>query len=102
MPSEPAQWIYILRQLSTINKDGSNDDDGGGNSSGVLRTSRMKAHSSSHSTDTVGNSHRGNTHSYNPDSQTQFRPKPARQSAVREQKPIQLPRMQLRELFSNS
>ena len=84
-----------LRHLST---DSSNDDGGGGNS-GARRTN-SKAHNS-HSTDTVGNSHRGNTHN-NPDSQPQFRPKPERQNAARERKPIHLSPMQLREAFSYS
>ena len=82
-----------LRHLST---DSSNDDGGGGNS-GARRTN-SKA-DNSHSTDTVGNSYRGNTHN-NPDSQPQFRPKPERQNAARERKPIHLPPMQLKEAFS--
>jgi hypothetical protein len=56
----------------------------------------------------VGNNHRGNTHS-TPDSrnslpgiQTQFRPKPERQNAAPERKPIHLPPMLLREPFSSS
>ena len=95
----------MLRQLIT-DDDGSNDDGGGGNSD-ARRTNNMKAHSSSHSTDTVGNSgtgsiHMGNIHSSLPDLRTQFRPKRQRQNAVRERKPVPPPLMQLREVFSNS
>jgi hypothetical protein len=73
-----------LRHLST---DSSNDDGGGGNS-GARRTNSK-----------AGNSHRGSTHN-SPDSQPQLRPKPERQNAAREQKPIHLPPVQLREVFS--
>ena len=52
--------FHILRQLNT--HIGSNDDHSGGNNS--------DARCSSHSTDTVGNSHRDDTHN-NPDSQPQ-------------------------------
>jgi hypothetical protein len=86
----------FLRQLST-NKDGSNDDGGGGNS-GARCTSSMKAQNSSHSTDMVGSIHTDNSRIRNPDSQ--FRPKSERQNAARERKPIHLPPMQLREAFS--
>src|SRR5438132_10328687 len=80
--------FHILRQLNT--HIGSNDDDGGGNNS--------DARCSSHSTDTVGNSHRGNTR--NNRDQPQFQPTPERQNAAPERKPIHLPPMQLREAFS--
>jgi hypothetical protein len=97
---------FILRQLNT---DGSNDDGGGGgNSSDDRRTNRTMAHHSSHSTDTVGNNHRGKTHSSRdsrnslPGIQPQFRPKPERQNAAPERKPIHLPPMLLREPFSSS
>ena len=95
----------MLRQLIT-DDDGSNDG-GGGHNSDARRTNNMKAHSSSHSTDTVGNSgtgsiHMGNIHNNLPDLRTQFRPKRQRQNAVRERKPSPLPPMQLREVFSNS
>jgi len=100
--SKPAQGIYILHQLNT---HGSNDDGGsGGNSSDARCANRTMAHNRSHSTDTVGNNHRGNTHS-NLDSrslQTQFRSKPERQNAAPERKPIHLPPILLRELFSRS
>ncbi len=94
----------MLRHL--ITGDGSNDDGGGGNSD-ARRTNSMKAHSSSHSTDTVGNSgtgsiHMGNIHNSLPDLRTQFRPKHQRQNAVRERKPVPPPPMQLREVFSSS
>ena len=92
LPSQPS-GLYVLRQLST----NSGNDDGGGGNSGARRTN-SKA-DNSHSTDTAGNSHRGSTHN-NPDSQPQLRPKPERQNAAREQKPIRLPPMQLREVFS--
>src|SRR6266496_1001479 len=84
----------MLRHL--ITGDGSNDDGGGGNSD-ARRTNSMKAHSSSHSTDTVGN-----IHNSLPDLRTQFRPKRQRQNAVRERKPVPLPPMQSREVFSSS
>ena len=95
----------MLRQLIT-DDDGSNDDGGGGNND-PRRTCSMKAHSSSHSTDTVGNSgtgniRMGNIHNNLPDLRTQFRPKRQRQNAARERKPVPLPPMQLREVFSNS
>jgi hypothetical protein len=95
----------MLRQLIT-DDDGSNDDGGGGNSD-ARRTNNMKAHNSSHSRDTVGNSgkgsiHMGNIHNSLPDLRTQFLPKYQRQNAVRERKPVPLPPMQLREVFSNS
>ncbi len=95
----------MLRQLIT-DDDGSNDG-GGGHNSDARRTNNMKAHSSSHSTDTVGNSgtgsiHMGNIHNSLPDLRIQFRPKRQRQNAVRERKPSPLPPMQLREVFSNS
>jgi len=95
----------MLRQLIT-DDDGSNDDGGGGNND-PRRTCSMKAHSSSHSTDTVGNSgtgniRMGNIHNNLPDLRTQFRPKRQRQNAVRERKPVPLPPMQLREVFSSS
>src|SRR4029077_15635488 len=89
--------FHILRQLNT--HIGSNDDGGGGNS-GARCTSSMMAQNSSHSTDTVGNSHRGNTR--NNRDQPQFRPKSERQNAARKRKPIHLPPMQLREVFSYS
>ena len=93
----------MLRQLIT-DDDGNNDDGGGGNI-GARRTN-SKA-DSSRSTDTVGNSgtgsiHMGNTHNSLPDLRTQFRPKRQRQNAVRERKPVPLPPMQLREVFSSS
>jgi hypothetical protein len=95
----------MLRQLIT---DDDGNDDGGGRNSDARRTNRMKAHSS-HSTDTVGNSgtgsiDTGNIHIRNslPDLRTQFRPKRQRQNAARERKPVPLPPMQLREVFSNS
>jgi hypothetical protein len=92
----------MLRQLIT-DDDGSNDDGGGGNSDS-RRTNSMKAHSSSHSTDTVGNSRTGSIHIHNslPDLRTLFRTKRQRQNAVRERKPVPLPPVQLREVFSNS
>ncbi|HEU5247757.1 MAG TPA: hypothetical protein VFU09_11760, partial [Candidatus Udaeobacter sp.] len=92
-PESRPSRLSRLRHLST---DSSNDDGGGGNS-GARRTN-SKA-DNSHSTDTVGNSYRGNTHN-NPDSQPQFRPKPERQNAALERKPIHLPPMQLKEVFS--
>jgi len=94
---------FILRHVNT---DSSNDG-GGGGSTDARRTNRTMAHYSSH-TDTVGNNHMGNTHS-SPDSrnslpgiQPQFRPKPERQNAAPERKPIHLPPMLLREPFSSS
>jgi len=96
----------MLRQLIT---DDDGNDDGGGRNSDARRTNNMKAHSSSHSTDTVGNSgtgsiHMGNIHIHNslPDLRTLFRTKRQRQNAVRERKPVPLPPVQLREVFSNS
>jgi hypothetical protein len=91
----------MLRQLIT---DDDGNDDGGGRNSDARRTNNMKAHSSSHSTDTVGNSGTGNIHIHNslPDLRTQFRPKRQRQNAVRERKPVPLPPTQLREVFSSS
>ena len=89
----------MLRHL--ITGDGSNDDGGGGNSD-ARRTNNMKAHSSSRSTDTVGNSGTGNIHNSLPDLRTQFQPKHQRQNAVRERKPVPPPPMQLREVFSSS
>src|SRR5215470_5664986 len=59
----------------------------------------MKAHNSSHSTDTVGNSHRGNIHN---SLQPQFQPIPERQNLAPKQKPIRLPPMQLRQPFCSS
>src|SRR6266478_2967960 len=94
--SKPAQWTYILRQLSTD----SNNDDGGGGNSGVRSTNSMMAQNSSHSTDMVGSIHTDNSRIRNPDSE--FRPTPERQNAAPEQKPIHLPPMQLREAFSYS
>src|SRR5204863_8071561 len=100
---EPARWIFwILRQLST---DGSNDDGGGGNID-ARRTNRMTTQNS-RSTDTVGSrshnkahsSHTDNTHNSS-EIRPQFRPTRQRQNAVRERKPVPLPPMQLREVFS--
>ena len=98
----------LLRQLST--DAGSNDDDGGGNKLDARRTSRMKAPHSSHSTDTVDNTHTDNSHIRSrgshsrtqPGTQIRFRPTRQRQNAVRERKPIPLPPIQLREVFSSS
>jgi hypothetical protein len=98
----------MLRQLITDDDDDGNDDGGGGNSDS-RRTNNMKAHNSGHSRDTVGNSgkgsiriHMGNIHNSLPDLRTQFLPKYQRQNAVLERKPVPLPPMQLREVFSNS
>ncbi len=95
LPSQ-LSGLYILRQLSTD----SNDDDGGGGNSGVRWTNSTMAQNSSHSTDMVGSIHTDNSRIRNPDSQ--FRPKSERQNAARERKPIHLPPMQLREVFSYS
>jgi hypothetical protein len=105
---EPARWIFsILRPLST--DDGTDGDDGDGSNIDARRTSRTKARNSSHSTDTVGNSIHstdmagssctGNTRS-SPEIRFLFRPKRQRQNAAREPKPIPLPPMQLRAVFS--
>ena len=95
--------FWILRQLST----GGTDDDGGGGNIDARRTNRMTTQNSSRSTDTVGSrnhnkahsSHTDNTHN-SPEIRPQFRPKRQRQNAVRERKPVPLPPMQLREVFS--
>ena len=86
---------FILRHVNT---DSSNDG-GGGGSTDARHTNSMKAYNS---TDMAGNNHRDSTHIHNPDSQTQFRPKPEHQNAAREQKRIPRPPMQLREVFSSS
>jgi hypothetical protein len=95
LPSQP-NGLYVLRQLST----NSGNDDGGGGNSGARCTSNMMAQNSSHSTDMVGSIHTDNSRIRNPDSQ--FRPKSERQNVAPEQKPIHLPPMQLREVFSYS
>jgi hypothetical protein len=65
----------------------------------------MKA-DNSHSTDTAGNSHMGNTRHNNRDThnsreiRTLFRPKRQRQNAARERKPVPRLPIQLREAFS--
>ena len=94
----------MLRQ--PITDDDGGDDDGGGDNSDARRTNRMRGHNRSHSTDTVGNSgtgsiHMGNIHN-SLEIRSLFRPKRQRQNAVRERKPVPLPSMQLREVFSNS
>jgi hypothetical protein len=109
--SEPAQRIYILRELSTEN--GSNDDGGGGKPD----ARSTSAPCNSHSSDMIGSIHMDNTrirnpdnrnnHIGNPDSQIrfqfpQFQLKFERRNAARERKPIHLPSMQLREAFSYS
>jgi hypothetical protein len=64
----------------------------------------MKAHYSTHSTDTAGNngtagnSHMGNIH--NTLVRSLFRPKRQRQNAARERKPVPLPPIRLREVSS--
>ena len=58
------------------------------------------AQNSSHSRDMVGSTHTDNIRIRNPDSQ--FRLKFERRNAARERKPIHLPPMQLREVFSYS
>jgi hypothetical protein len=99
LPSQLSGFSDFTSAFST--GDGSNGDDGGG-STDVRRTSSTTARNTSRSTDTVGNSHRGNTHN-SPDSlQPQFRPKPERQNLAPKQKPIPLLPLQLREPFSNS
>jgi hypothetical protein len=93
--------FLILCQL--ITDDSIDGDDGGGNNSGARRTNRMKAHNSSHSTDTAGNTgnniQKDNTRS-SPEIRTLFRPKRQRQNAARERKSVPPPPMQLREVFS--
>ena len=74
----------LLRQLSSTD-GGSNGDDGGGSRLDARRTSRMKAPHSSHSTDTVDNTHTDNSHIRSPGSHshtqsgTQIRFRPTRQ-----------------------
>jgi len=86
----------FLRQLST---DSSNDDGGGGKPDGRC-TSSTRGPCNSHSADMFGSIHMDNIRIRNPDSQ--FRPKSERQNAARGRKPIHLPPMQLREVFSYS
>ena len=110
LPSQPSGFC-ILRQLSTEN--GSNDDGGGGKPDARSTSGPCN----SHSPDMIGSIHMDNTrirnpdsrnsHIGNPDSQIQFQPpqfrlKLERQNAARERKPIHLPPMQLREVFSCS
>jgi len=94
----------MLRQLIT-DDDGSNDG-GGGHNSDARRTNNMKAHSSSHSTDTVGNSGTGSIHMGNIHNSREirplFRPRRQRQNAARERKPVPLPPIRLREVSSSS
>jgi hypothetical protein len=84
--------------------DGGNDD-GGGSSIDARRTHRAKAHNSSHSTDTVGNSNTGmdnSTQGNTPEIQTLFQPRRQRLNAVPERKPIPLLPIRLGEVVSSS
>ena len=97
--------FYSLFHLSI---GGNNGDDGGGNIDG-LQTSRMKVLHSSHSTDTVDNTHTDyirirspGSHSRSTPAQIRFRTTLQRQNAVPKQKRIRLPPIQLREVVSSS
>jgi hypothetical protein len=93
--SEPAQLTWALLQISS-----DSSDDGGDDGNSDARRTNSKA-DSSHSTDTVGNTCTGNSRIHrggntrSSDNQPQFLPKPARQNAVRERKPIRMPSTQL-------
>src|SRR5437870_574849 len=116
LPSQLADFTF-LRQFSTHN--GSNDDGGGGNKPGAHQTSSTRDPCNSYRTDMIGSIHMDNSRirspdsrsrkSYirNPDNQIQFQPpqlrlKFERQNVARGRKPIHLPPMQLREVFSCS
>ena len=99
--------FYSLFHLSI---GGNNGDDGGGNIDG-LQTSRMKVLHSSHSTDTVDNTHTdyirirspgSHSRSTQPGTQIRFRTTLQRQNAAPKQKRIRLPPIQLREVVSSS
>ena len=92
----------MLRQLLTADSSG---DVGGDDSSGCRRTNGMA--DSNHNTDMVGSRnsdtdssiHTGNIHN-SPDIRSLFRPIYQRQNVAPERKPLPLPPIQLREVFS--
>ena len=96
---EPVRWIP--RFYVTFITDSSGDD-GVGSNSDARRTNKA---GSSHSKDTIGNSgtdnniHMGNIRN-SLGLQTQLKSKLERRNAARERKPVPLPPIQLREVFS--